>query len=62
MREIKQSTYIGESGNEDKPKPQPLQHEDMNQPFQTVQIAPTIPHTPFISIKTAIFADSDFAV
>ena len=49
MREIKQSIYMGETENEDKPRPQPLQHEDINQPFQTVQCTPTITHTPYIS-------------
>ena len=61
MREIKQSihTYIRETGNEGKPRPQPLQHEDMNQPFQTVQCTPTIPHAPYFPVKSAKFADSD---
>ena len=36
-------------GNEGKPRPLPLPHEDMNQPFQTVQFTPTIPHTLYIS-------------
>ena len=31
----------------------------MNQPFQMVQCTPTIPHTPYISTKSATFADSD---
>ena len=53
MREINQSIHIGETGNEGKPRPQPLQHEDMNQPFQTVYCTPTKPHTPhiFFSVK-----------
>ena len=61
MREMKQNiyVYIGETGNEGKPRPQPLQHEDMNQPFQTVECTPTIPHTPYIFIKSAIFGDGD---
>ena len=59
MREIKQSMYIGETGNKGKPRPQPLQHEDMNQAFQTVQCTPTIPDTPYISIESALFAGSD---
>ena len=58
---IKRSIYIpiGETGYEGKPRPRPLQHEDVNQPFQTVQCTPTIPHTPYISTKSAIFPDSD---
>ena len=51
MREINQSIHIGETGNEGKPRPQPLQHEDMNQLFQTIQRTPTIPHTPHISFS-----------
>ena len=34
MREIRR-VYIGETGNQGKPTPQPLQHEVMNQSFQT---------------------------
>ena len=34
MREINR-VYIGDTGNEGKPTPQPLQHEVMNQSFQT---------------------------
>ena len=44
---------IGDMGNEVKPRPRPLQHEDMTHPFQTVQCALTIPHIPhiFVSVK-----------
>ena len=50
MREISRA-YIEETGNEGKPGPQPLQHEDMNQPFQTVQCTPSIPHPLCISFS-----------
>ena len=42
MREI-----IRVTGNESKPRPQSLQHEDMKQPIKTVQCTPTLLHTPY---------------
>ena len=58
MREICR-VYIGETGYEANPIPRPQVHEDMNQPFQMVQCTPTIPHTPYVSIQSAVFEDSD---
>ena len=46
-----EGVHVGETENEGKPRPQPLQREDMKQPLQTVQCTPTITHAPHISFS-----------
>ena len=40
--------------NEGEPRPPPLQHDDMNQPFPTVRCTHIIPHPRYISCSVNI--------